>query len=157
MRISDWSSYVCSSDLVPGVELAPALRVLGGDTGGAMVGVAAQRLDAAEREHEAARGVAPVRAHRHGAGDVEGAGDLAGRADPDAVAQADTDQGVVHQHQRLVHRQADVVDELRGRRAGAAFRSEEHTSELQSLMRISYAVFCLKKKKYKLQTKQNAQ
>src|SRR3546814_9713977 len=29
----------------------------------------------------------------------------------------------------------------------AAMRSEEHTSELQSLMRISYAVFCLKKKK----------
>src|SRR3546814_1767570 len=29
------------------------------------------------------------------------------------------------------------------------FRSEEHTSELQSLMRISYAVFCLKKKKKK--------
>src|SRR3546814_6986343 len=29
---------------------------------------------------------------------------------------------------------------------GRAFRSEEHTSELQSLMRISYAVFCLKKK-----------
>src|SRR3546814_9916224 len=31
--------------------------------------------------------------------------------------------------------------------AGIEFRSEEHTSELQSLMRISYAVFCLKKKK----------
>src|SRR3546814_10758571 len=31
----------------------------------------------------------------------------------------------------------------------ATFRSEEHTSELQSLMRISYAVFCLKKKKNK--------
>src|SRR3546814_4795280 len=31
------------------------------------------------------------------------------------------------------------------------FRSEEHTSELQSLMRISYAVFCLKKKKKKKQ------
>src|SRR3546814_3407879 len=30
--------------------------------------------------------------------------------------------------------------------AGGSFRSEEHTSELQSLMRISYAVFCLKKK-----------
>src|SRR3546814_10898094 len=30
---------------------------------------------------------------------------------------------------------------------GASARSEEHTSELQSLMRISYAVFCLKKKK----------
>src|SRR3546814_2060844 len=47
--------------------------------------------------------------------------------------------------------QADA--ELRGpvevvvaRRAG--LRSEEHTSELQSLMRISYAVFCLQKKKY---------
>src|SRR3546814_8227675 len=39
----------------------------------------------------------------------------------------------------------------RARRAGLPFcgrpRSEEHTSELQSLMRISYAVFCLKKKK----------
>src|SRR3546814_3107935 len=32
--------------------------------------------------------------------------------------------------------------------AATSTRSEEHTSELQSLMRISYAVFCLKKKKY---------
>src|SRR3546814_2561924 len=32
-------------------------------------------------------------------------------------------------------------------------RSEEHTSELQSLMRISYAVFCLKKKKHHIQCK----
>src|SRR3546814_1582841 len=34
----------------------------------------------------------------------------------------------------------------RARILAVAFRSEEHTSELQSLMRISYAVFCLKKK-----------
>src|SRR3546814_4923366 len=34
---------------------------------------------------------------------------------------------------------------------GSERRSEEHTSELQSLMRISYAVFCLKKKKKKIQ------
>src|SRR3546814_4593376 len=34
-----------------------------------------------------------------------------------------------------------------GSSGGSAIRSEEHTSELQSLMRISYAVFCLKKKK----------
>src|SRR3546814_2157185 len=34
----------------------------------------------------------------------------------------------------------------------ATLRSEEHTSELQSLMRISYAVFCLKKKKKNNQT-----
>src|SRR3546814_4957047 len=37
---------------------------------------------------------------------------------------------------------------------GVLFRSEEHTSELQSLMRISYAVFCLKKK-HKKQTHHN--
>src|SRR3546814_3024491 len=39
--------------------------------------------------------------------------------------------------------------QIRNRHANARFaiRSEEHTSELQSLMRISYAVFCLKKKK----------
>src|SRR3546814_4344620 len=35
----------------------------------------------------------------------------------------------------------------RGRFSGGTVRSEEHTSELQSLMRISYAVFCLKNKK----------
>src|SRR3546814_10221338 len=40
------------------------------------------------------------------------------------------------------------ADDRIGRRpASLAERSEEHTSELQSLMRISYAVFCLKKKK----------
>src|SRR3546814_7501649 len=40
------------------------------------------------------------------------------------------------------------IEKTLGRRAGAnrSQRSEEHTSELQSLMRISYAVFCLKKK-----------
>src|SRR3546814_3225419 len=37
-------------------------------------------------------------------------------------------------------------DHKRGREPSAPSRSEEHTSELQSLMRISYAVFCLKKK-----------
>src|SRR3546814_6090526 len=37
-------------------------------------------------------------------------------------------------------------------RSGVDARSEEHTSELQSLMRISYAVFCLKKKKKKRNT-----
>src|SRR3546814_5959886 len=47
----------------------------------------------------------------------------------------------------------DLTDKRIGRndgfsdRVGVEWRSEEHTSELQSLMRISYAVFCLKKKK----------
>src|SRR3546814_10571370 len=37
----------------------------------------------------------------------------------------------------------------------STIRSEEHTSELQSLMRISYAVFCLKKKKHNIQYKKS--
>src|SRR3546814_8304459 len=41
---------------------------------------------------------------------------------------------------------------FRGIHAGIGTRSEEHTSELQSLMRISYAVFCLKKKHNKSNT-----
>src|SRR3546814_14819611 len=44
---------------------------------------------------------------------------------------------------RAARRRGDAGDDF----AGHARRSEEHTSELQSLMRISYAVFCLKKKK----------
>src|SRR3546814_1109033 len=46
------------------------------------------------------------------------------------------------------HRDGDAVGQvqLRRRDAPRLVRSEEHTSELQSLMRISYAVFCLKKK-----------
>src|SRR3546814_16584928 len=44
---------------------------------------------------------------------------------------------------------AGEVDEVLVIDAGWARRSEEHTSELQSLMRISYAVFCLKKKNSK--------
>src|SRR3546814_5343918 len=44
-----------------------------------------------------------------------------------------------------VHQAVALQHEQRVGLAGAA-RSEEHTSELQSLMRISYAVFCLKKK-----------
>src|SRR3546814_6549538 len=40
--------------------------------------------------------------------------------------------------------------------AASCPRSEEHTSELQSLMRISYAVFCLKKKTQKIHTNRNS-
>src|SRR3546814_3136523 len=40
-----------------------------------------------------------------------------------------------------------ILRALKNRFGGTDERSEEHTSELQSLMRISYAVFCLKKKK----------
>src|SRR3546814_3492869 len=45
--------------------------------------------------------------------------------------------------------------QTRHHRSPTAQRSEEHTSELQSLMRNSYAVFCLKKKKQNTQTPSN--
>src|SRR3546814_10478106 len=45
------------------------------------------------------------------------------------------------------HDLLEVLDRFRRRAPDIGERSEEHTSELQSLMRISYAVFCLKKKK----------
>src|SRR3546814_1187328 len=45
------------------------------------------------------------------------------------------------------HLLVDDPDFWRHQSTGLAVRSEEHTSELQSLMRISYAVFCLHKKK----------
>src|SRR3546814_10218425 len=48
---------------------------------------------------------------------------------------------VICEHQRIIDRSHDGPGHT-------VYRSEEHTSELQSLMRISYAVFCLKKKKY---------
>src|SRR3546814_10517321 len=59
--------------------------------------------------------------------------------------------GIVPQ-QRLGHAMFNHVADLAGGVGrepgfGQELRSEEHTSELQSLMRISYAVFCLKKKK----------
>src|SRR3546814_10447094 len=44
------------------------------------------------------------------------------------------------------HGEIEILDSVSNDFAGGKVRSEEHTSELQSLMRISYAVFCLKKK-----------
>src|SRR3546814_6831980 len=66
-----------------------------------------------------------VKAHRDGVPDK-----LAGEI------RAFTQQEVIHSREHVVFNRK-------------AARSEEHTSELQSLMRISYAVFCLKKKKKK--------
>src|SRR3546814_4535980 len=116
MRISDWSSDVCSSDLVrdraDAVLAGRRTRLL---PGAGLSDAAGRRRGATRTLH---RGHSPARgdggAHRNGGGAVVCAGhDRAGGA----AAGAD----------RLA-------------------RSEEHTSELQSLMRNSYAVFCLKKK-----------
>src|SRR3546814_8099502 len=97
MRISDWSSDVCSSDLlVDPRDMACALQ----------------------GRFEQATGLSPAAL----AFDDDGSAGL-------AVPPADAAGGEV---------------------MGLA-RSEEHTAELQSLMRIPYAVFCLKKKKSKKQ------
>src|SRR3546814_4965948 len=67
------------------------------------------------------------------------AGDKTGTVDlDDAIFGIEPNLAVMHQV---------VTAQLAAKRSGT--RSEEHTSELQSLMRISYAVFCLKKKNNK--------
>src|SRR3546814_2250411 len=68
-----------------------------------------------------------------------------------ALAGAEHDQfaaiGLLHDHRRHFRRpDVERRDQILGRCLRHSTRSEEHTSELQSLMRISYAVFCLKKK-----------
>src|SRR3546814_1022650 len=104
MRISDWSSDVCSSDLA-GAIAVEKLKLLGiGQT----------------------------------------------------IAQPSVDIGLEHRNivKNLARCQNPVRDGGDGRRLDVELdfrlwlcrRSEEHTSELQSLMRISYAVFCLQKK-----------
>src|SRR3546814_1396227 len=56
-------------------------------------------------------------------------------------------QGIVMGDAEVIARRGFLARQHDVAKAGGQQRSEEHTSELQSLMRISYAVFCLKKKK----------
>src|SRR3546814_5485870 len=118
MRIRDWSSDVCSSDLGTCRALDDAADgFVRGEGAGALV---LKRLSDAVADGDA------VWAVIHGS----------------AVGQDGRSNGLTAPNgpaQEAVLRQA-LAD---------ARRSEEHTSELQSLMRISYAVFCLKKKKRK--------
>src|SRR3546814_8101201 len=113
MRISDWSSDVCSSDLAEPEDHPDHLA----DGVGAHVHL----LLLTER---AALGV----------GQAQGEGVYADRAG----------LGVEGDGARRVRPEDDLAGCLD---ADLVARSEEHTSELQSLMRNSYAVFCLKKKK----------
>src|SRR3546814_3467907 len=108
MRISDWSSDVCSSDLnqSPAADVRRRhLRYFGPCDG---------RLRGGWQSQYARQGAAVA----------------LGRGAPETVRFRDGGRGEPH-----------LPPPPRTR------RSEEHTSELQSLMRISYAVFCLKKKK----------
>src|SRR3546814_10350342 len=74
-----------------------------------------------------------------------------------ATVDAAGDQSGLVDHIEIGRRHARVgvqepLDTLRRAGEPHVLRSEEHTSELQSLMRISYAVFCLKKKKKTIQS-----
>src|SRR3546814_7638884 len=129
MRISDWSSDVCSSDLivaawksVSGRRLASARSAHHID--GLHILIGRDRLGTEFATHAA--GLHPTE----------------GRAKRRHIAiDADRAARDLPRHRRRMgavgapHRTAEPI-----------VRSEEHTSELQSLMRISYAVFCLQKK-----------
>src|SRR3546814_6020760 len=118
MRISDWSSDVCSSDLafrnssLQGGYFILAARALGLGVG-PMSGFDKAAVDAAffpDQPSYKSNFIATL-----------------GYGDPEKV------------HPRAPRPEFGKFNRID--------RSEEHTSELQSLMRISYAVFCLKKKK----------
>src|SRR3546814_5767660 len=79
---------------------------------------------------------------RHGLRHHDRAGEMHHR--PDAMTREDVGE-------QLGIPDVALIERYFRRNEAARARSEEHTSELQSLMRISYAVFCLKKKKYKTQ------
>src|SRR3546814_2570916 len=135
MRISDWSSDVCSSDLT--AEAPVSLGEFEADIPAAqndqMVGnpVKFERLDIGERS---GRREAGNRGHVRMRAQVEKQF-LSGQSSCPAVVQR-------HLDRFRLDDASGSHDEFR-----PAGRSEEHTSELQSLMRISYAVFCLQKKK----------
>src|SRR3546814_6708281 len=125
MRISDWSSYVCSSDLVDLVRQARITRRIG-------------------RRHI-------VDPHRAAVGQHDPLPD-----DQCSLLPKCNDTVVASDQSRSLWDEQDApgrtVEHLAGHlcrdKAGqVGTRSEEHTSELQSLMRNSYAVFCLKKQK----------
>src|SRR3546814_2492597 len=124
MRISDWSSDVCSSDLAR----AAALEVPSCDR--------ARERGAIEREKAECGSTVDCRLR------------LPDRIRQPRQLEADPLDLIGVDGAARAH--ADIPNPgspRSGGRAAWGARSEEHTSALQSLMRISYAVFCLKKKK----------
>src|SRR3546814_3138381 len=123
MRISDWSSDVCSSDLMPlpVVTFSPEIEML--------LNQAVRANPAAEWPFE--HGMAMTIIEQVG----QAVEPLLLQTRSFALVASPICRSALS---RLVRATFPDV---------AVIRSEEHTSELQSLMRISYAVFCLKKKK----------
>src|SRR3546814_4799452 len=84
-----------------------------------------------------------------GTGVTASASSIVARPDAGSVAAAadEKERSTLSKSSTTVCGVAGVVNNAAANNIGFKNRSEEHTSELQSLMRISYAVFCLKKKK----------
>src|SRR3546814_5473111 len=122
MRISDWSSDVCSSDLPVWLH-----RQVGDDEADFGEQLARMPFDLGD---DAARLVPGRRLI------------LEVLEEPFDLGQRRPSHGPCQPMRDLL-----AQDGVGGQTDGVEERSEEHTSELQSLMRISYAVFCLKKKK----------
>src|SRR3546814_2943298 len=120
MRISDWSSDVCSSDLLPAYEVSNHARP--GEE---------SRHNLTYWRYGDYAGIGP------GAHGRRGGSATVRHRKPENWTNAVTLLG----HGLVEERPLSPADRAR---AALLRRSEEHTSELQSLMRISYAVFCLK-------------
>src|SRR3546814_10182173 len=144
MRISDWSSDVCSSDLARKGQIMTDTHVTAPTQ---FVEVDGVRY--AYRRYGAESGT-PLLFFQHFRGGLDNWDPLV----TDGLAQGRS--VILFNYAGVASstgENATTVDGMAD--GGAAFvkaldldpRSEEHTSELQSLMRISYAVFCLKKKK----------
>src|SRR3546814_4433061 len=115
MRISDWSSDVCSSDLHLSGFVCRAVIAAIGECAFANRLKRHRRLCITNAKRRLPRQCGPCRACETGT-------------------------------QPECHKAPPTLCAATGSRSVWEWRSEEHTSELQSLMRISYAVFCLKKK-----------
>src|SRR3546814_2530402 len=138
MRISDWSSDVCSSDLLSfpkppeGSNVSPVDYSIAGRIAGGLNTV----LEPIGFNRDISLALVPAMAAREVA--------VSALATVYSIEQSD-DEAKTEQ---------SLSQRLQGR--WSLPRSEEHTSELQSLMRITYAVFCLKNK-HKLHRQNNTQ
>src|SRR3546814_3670290 len=131
MRISDWSSDVCSSDL----SKAP-------DSGLQAIGAAQIGRGHAKAAAEGAVEIGQV-TETAGIGNRCDRPRCLPRMQQQAMSAVEPfAQNMIRKAASLILKQAADI----ARTDARAGRSEEHTSELQSLMRISYAVFVLKKK-----------
>src|SRR3546814_5509901 len=132
MRISDWSSDVCSSDLVGRADARGRVR---------------EQRAGTEDVGDLRRAVLQRVLQIFGRVVVVGLDLLAALliALGEALLDGTVSSHLLDDPGHIVVALGDL-DHTVGEAAVVDLRSEEHTSELQSLMRISYAVFCLKKK-----------